>query len=126
MSTPLSRRASGHPLGKCDDEIKAPVPEALAEMLRKYASEREKTLSEAARDLFTDLMCGALFGVRAKLGIAEGSAPISLEQALDALAMLHGMSRDEYQREVLKAHVFGIHEPSLAQAMSYQKGRNRT
>lgn len=104
MRKPLhARRGVSHPLGKCDSEIKTAVPAAVAEAVIALKTLTGQPSAEIIRDALTEHTLGRL----AMLRPAGANNSVSLDEALIGLAVVAGVSKDEYIRSILFSHVFG-------------------
>ncbi|HET9680333.1 MAG TPA: hypothetical protein VFP95_07225 [Gammaproteobacteria bacterium] len=69
----FSRSGASHPAGKCTEELKTQVPEAIREELTALAVLRRVTLSEYLRELVTVHIHGHLYVARMAQGVDKGN-----------------------------------------------------
>jgi len=70
----LFSRATSHPLGKCDTELKTAVPESLREEFSALAVLRGQTTAEYLRELVTEHVYGRLHTLRLATRAGRGRA----------------------------------------------------
>ncbi|MGQ5522949.1 hypothetical protein ACUHMQ_06765 [Chitinimonas sp. PSY-7] len=92
---------------KCDTPVKAWLPETIDNELESLAIKQGKKRSEYLRDLLIDHIYGSANRLRTALGVSSPREDGELNDALVALAFTAGLSKDEYEKQVLNAHVFG-------------------
>ena len=107
-SDKFARSGRSNPLGKCTQAVKSSIDDLTKEGL--LALQREEGLPEAEiiRNVLQTRIHGAWTMLRLSIQPGIASPGIGPDKALEALAMLNGMSVDEYREKVINDHIFGV------------------
>lgn len=98
-----ARTGVSHPLGKCDTDIETTVPSVVAEAVIALKTLTGRPAAEITRNAIIEKALGVLAMTRP----SADNTRIELAQALEGLAFMKGVSKEEYIRSVLFSHVFG-------------------
>lgn len=110
-TTMLARSGRTDPDGKMNSRLDVPCPDELREAFVAISTLKGCPRAESIRDSLELDVWGALAIAQRRMGnhaaTADRESRIDLEDALTALATLHGVSVQEYKDAVLERHAFG-------------------
>lgn len=110
-TTMLARSGHTDPGGKMTSRLDVPCSDELNDAFITISTLRSRPKAECIRESLEQDAWGALAIAQRRMGnhVATGHSDchIGMEEALMALATLHGISVQEYKDAVLERHAFG-------------------
>ncbi len=105
QETLSARLGVTHPLGKCDVDVETAVPQVVSDALITLSGITSRPRAEIVRNAIIEKTLGAL--AVARPSGHNDREDLNLDAALAGLAFMSDVTKDEYIRSVLFAHVFG-------------------
>lgn len=95
-----ARKGVTHPLGPCTEDVDSSLPEVVFSALCAVHALTGKSRAEIIRDAVVQALLG-------RISMCAPPQRRTLDSALEGLAFVSGLSKEDYIQKVLAEHAFG-------------------